>query len=132
MVILGILAAFAIPRFISLEGDARTASIKALGGALQGSNALAHSLALVNSQTGATGSVNMDGADVDLVFGYPDATGDGIGNSVSITSDYDAVYAGGVGTYTLDGYTGSPCSVVYTQAADSATPSTILITTTGC
>ena len=44
--ILGILAAFAIPRFASLESEARAATTQGLSGSLRSSATLAHNLAL--------------------------------------------------------------------------------------
>ena len=43
IVILGILAAFALPRFADLGGDAREASIKGAQGAVKSASAIAHS-----------------------------------------------------------------------------------------
>ena len=42
--ILGILAAFAVPRFASLEGQARLASTQALAGSVRSGASLAHAL----------------------------------------------------------------------------------------
>ena len=56
--ILGILAAFAIPRFVSLETRARTASRDALAGSVRSGAALAHALWLANG--GAAATVNME------------------------------------------------------------------------
>ncbi|MGH8263996.1 MAG: type II secretion system protein, partial [Steroidobacteraceae bacterium] len=40
--ILGILAAFAVPRFIALEGKAREAAINGIAGSLRSASALSH------------------------------------------------------------------------------------------
>ena len=44
--ILGILAAFAIPRFANLETEARIAAVQGLGGSVRSGATLAHSLSL--------------------------------------------------------------------------------------
>jgi len=49
IVILGILAAVAIPRFVDLQGSARTSTINAVGGALAGQITMLHAKKLINS-----------------------------------------------------------------------------------
>lgn len=44
IVILGILAAFAVPRFARMDGQARLASVRALEGSLRSASALTHGL----------------------------------------------------------------------------------------
>ena len=61
--ILGILAAFAIPRFVSLESQARTASRDAMLGSLRSGAALAHALWMANGQTSP---VTMEGKSVTI------------------------------------------------------------------
>jgi len=71
--ILGILAAFAIPRFASLDSAARISATSAMVGTLRSASALAHAQYLVAGNSPA--SVTMDGTAVSLAFGYPDAAG---------------------------------------------------------
>ena len=78
IVILGVLAAVALPRFVGLQGDARFAKGQAVLGTVKSASALARAAALVKGQTGATGSITMEGAAVTLVNGYPSATAAGI------------------------------------------------------
>jgi MSHA pilin protein MshA len=77
IVILGILAAFAIPRFARLDAQARVASVRALEGSLRSASALAHSMWLANGTNPA--QVAMEGANIDLTNGYPAPTATGIG-----------------------------------------------------
>ena len=60
LVILGILAAFAIPRFYSFSSSANAAILNGLTGALNSANVTAHGAALALNQTGATGSITME------------------------------------------------------------------------
>ncbi|WP_288380169.1 type II secretion system protein [uncultured Massilia sp.] len=71
IVILGILAATALPKFADLGGDARAASLKAAKGAMSSAAAMAHAVALANPS--AT-TVTSEGVQVTLTNGYP-ATG---------------------------------------------------------
>jgi MSHA pilin protein MshA len=72
IVILGILAAFALPRFADLGGDARQASLEGARGAVKSASAIAHSAWLAR---GSSGSVDLDGTNIDMsANGYPLAT----------------------------------------------------------
>lgn len=122
LVILGILAAFAIPRFANVNAEARQAAIRGLAGSLRSSSALVHGLALARGMTAASGqTVQLEGAVVKLVHGYPEASDDGIGNSVmnldGFTRTVDS--AAGTVTYVPENAPASSatCSVVYTQAS---------------
>ena len=66
--ILGILAAFAVPRFLSLDAKAREAAVDGLAGSLRSASSLTHSLFLA---TGRTSPVAMDGKSIVMVNGYP-------------------------------------------------------------
>ncbi|MCR4347469.1 MAG: type II secretion system GspH family protein, partial [Sulfuricaulis sp.] len=63
IVILGLLAATALPRFINITADAREASVNGVAGGLRSAASLARAQWLVTGSSGAT-SVNMDGTTV--------------------------------------------------------------------
>jgi MSHA pilin protein MshA len=65
--ILGILAAFAVPRFIALQAEARIASVQGLLGSLRSAAALTHSAWMIRGGT----QVQMQGALIDMADGYP-------------------------------------------------------------
>jgi MSHA pilin protein MshA len=69
IVILGILAATALPKFADLGNDARKASLKAAKGAIASASAMVHAQALVSNTQ--TGTIKMEGNDVTVAFGYP-------------------------------------------------------------
>lgn len=130
--ILGILAAFAVPRFLALDGRARIASVQALGGSLRSAAALAHSMARVNGQMGATGSITMDGATVNLVWGYPAATAAGIGSTIQDTTGFTTA-AGPPFNFIRSGATGTTpanCNVTYAAPTASGTAPTITVSAT--
>ena len=85
IVILGILAATALPKFADLGGDARLASLKAARGSLESVSAMAHGKALLDPK--AT-TVNMEGTVVTLVNGYPSAAQTTITAAGLNASDY--------------------------------------------
>ncbi len=73
IVILGVLAATALPKFVNLSGDARVAVMQGVEGSMRGANAIIYARAVTLDQTGTTGSIIMpDGAVIDLAFGYAD------------------------------------------------------------
>jgi MSHA pilin protein MshA len=113
--ILGILAAFAIPRFVSLEGEARTASRNAMMGSLRSGAALAHALWMANGQTS---SVTMEGNRVTLVNGYPDAAT--VQKTLADTSGYAPSTVGTTTTFTSTSL--ATCTVTYTEAAPNSAP----------
>lgn len=125
IVILGVLSAFAVPRFANLGGDAREASINAALGSMRSASAIAHSAYLAAGNNPA--SVTMEGASVALAFGYPTKAGILVAAQISAT-DYDTSTAG---TVAANGATGT-CEVVYTEAADANTPPAFATTVTGC
>lgn len=125
--LLGILAAFAIPRFASLESEARVATTQGLSGSVRSASAMAHGLFL------ATGSdpVTMEGASIDITNGYPAASA--IQNTLADTTGFTVAVSGTTATFTKDGAaTPANCVVTYDEAASANAPPTITVTTTGC
>lgn len=110
--ILGILAAFAVPRFVSLESEARSASAQALGGSLRSAAALAHAMQLATG-TAQNGTVTMEGNSIDLAFGYPDAAT--VQDALSDYTGYTPSTSGSATTFTSD--SDSACTVTYTEVA---------------
>ena len=129
IVILGILAAFAVPRFINVQDQARLASRQALEGSVRSGAALAHAQALASGQTGATGSITMEGATVALVYGYPSLAG--IENALAPLSGYTYVAATGVFQQT-GAPTPATCGVNYAAPTAANTAPTITPNTSGC
>src|SRR3954467_9909568 len=72
IVILGILAAVALPRFMGLEREARVAALKSMGGTLLSAAQMAHGVCMAqNCATGST--VVIEGTSVVFTQGYPNA-----------------------------------------------------------
>ena len=71
IVILGILAATALPKFASLSGEARLASLNAAKGSLSATSAMTHGKYLVTP--GGSATVTVEGTDVAMntTSGYP-------------------------------------------------------------
>ncbi len=70
IVILGILAAFALPKFADLSGEAETAACRGGMGAVRSAAGIAHAADLAG---GSSGTVSLEGGDYVLLNGYPTA-----------------------------------------------------------
>lgn len=83
VVLLGVIAAIAIPKFVNLGSDARIASMNALHGSIKTSMELVKVVvALRGSASSANPELNfldMQGSTIRLWNGYPDRWWDGIG-----------------------------------------------------
>ena len=117
IVILGLLAATALPRFANLTVDARVAARSGVEGAVRSASSIVHAKALVegdaSSAAGGENVVVEGGLAVDLAYLYPSATATGIERALDLT-DATYAHAGGVTTITVNG--NSNCTVTYTAA----------------
>jgi MSHA pilin protein MshA len=136
IVILGILAATALPKFSDLSADARAASLNAAAGALRSSVAMTHGQSLVaGNATAASSTVTVEGANAAMVFGYPKGDKTTLTTVLGFsTSDYTISETGGgtVPTLTAGQVAIQPaknakaaCYVLYTQAASATSPATV-------
>ncbi len=129
IVILGILASFAVPRFADITIDARKSSVNGLAGSLRSAAALTHATALVKSISSG-GSVSMEGNSVALNNYYPTASG--IALAMLDTSGFIFSASGTTATFTKDGATTpSSCKATYTEAAVNAAPA-VSVTISDC
>ena len=134
IVILGILAAFALPRFADLGGDARVATVKGAAGAVKSAAAIGHSKWLADGSSPA--SVTLDGVSVDMsAEGYPasvaaTATPPGITAAAQIDAQ-DFTFDAATGVFTVTGYTpatAGTCQFTYNDTNGQVTG----LTTSGC
>jgi len=143
MVILGILAAVALPKFVDMSSQARIAKMQGAVGAVQSSITLVHAKWLaVGSPTGATPTVDVEGGislvpnvATDMAFGYPAASAFGTGtrNLAGLDSNFSTSLTGTV--LTIQDTTKTACNFTVTSATALGTPpaiSTTALTTTNC
>lgn len=135
IVILGILAAFALPRFADLGGDARLAALEGARGSVKSASAIAHSAFLASGNN----PISLEGVGITLVNGYPQADGpsatsgtttNGIAEAAQLdANDFDLSFSG----TTLTIANGN-CSFTYTEAAANSSPqiSAINVPEGGC
>ena len=70
IVLVGILAAVALPKFVDLGRDARISAIKGVDGAMRSANTIIYAKAAVGNQMGLTGSILVNGATVATAYGF--------------------------------------------------------------
>ena len=129
IIILGILAATALPRFTDMQVRARIAKLNGAIGAVRAAAALAHAQCLAKALpcggADAVGTISMEGANnVAVINQYPQAIAGGIilaaGLSTADPIEYTTL-GGGAGagvtiTIVVPGGTGTNCQLTYRSA----------------
>ena len=133
IVILGILAATALPKFIDLGSDARQSVIKATEGAMRSANAMIYAKAATGNALAATGSVTVGGATVTTAYGFAaDVTE--LKKVMDLSPEIEP--SGTTIIQHSGATTPASCSVTYTAASKTGTdpvvPPTYALTVTGC
>jgi MSHA pilin protein MshA len=121
IVILGILAATALPRFVNLSGDARAAQMAAIAASMEAAKQLVQAKWLAAGSGTAT-TVNIDGTTVvnvitavgPAVNGMPDTVAGGMQSAITVPTAVSCTPAAGTFTCVYTGYAG--CTVTYTRA----------------
>jgi MSHA pilin protein MshA len=146
IIILGILAATALPRFINLQTQARIAKLNGAMGAMKGAAVLAHAGCLAQTpqctpMPGA-GQLNMEGVFITMVNTYPTADAAGIvsaagSNAAPDSTDGFDVQGGGpaagdVLRVMVLGNDPVNCSFAYTAPGANQAPGFGDFRTTGC
>jgi MSHA pilin protein MshA len=141
IVILGVLAAVALPRFLNVANDARRSVMQGVAGSMSGANSMVYGKAAVNGALAATGSLTaaslgITGAAFPLVWGYAaDAT------TLARAMDINTTVAGpAAGDFTAAAgsiqHRKAPnpanCAVNYIPAANANTPPRYNLVSTGC
>lgn len=140
IVILGILAATALPKFVDLASDARGGVVKGVDASMRGANTMLYAKAAAKNQLGATGSVTTNGATVALVYGYAkDATELNKVLDLSPAADFPAAATGGslipdAGLIKHNGAStpGVTCAVSYKAASSATAPAEYATDVNGC
>ena len=131
ILILGILAAIAAPRFVDLTAQARIAALNGLRAAVSSAATLTNALSVAQGFTPGQ-PVTVEGVNVLMTNGYPSQASGGIDRAVR----FDASTYQTTGTMTFQittAPTPASCQFVYTAAASTTQPPNISTsTTTGC
>lgn len=106
IVILGVLAAVALPKFVDLKGDAELASVKGIAGALASASAINYAANRVNPPRGVTVGTTCANLDALLQGGLPTT----VTNAGTLTA--------GAGTCTVTSVADTTVSATYAAAGD--------------
>jgi MSHA pilin protein MshA len=143
IVILGLLAVTAAPKFIGMQSDARAATLQGLAGTLKSAGNIVYAKAALDSiESAATGTAN----GVAVVYGYPAATQAALQAAADIpdsdwnftvgTADANTPDEGTIGFDVTpnDDYNFSTgtCHVTYTPPANAGDSPSIVVVTSGC
>jgi MSHA pilin protein MshA len=133
ILILGILAAIAAPRFIDVTSAARAASLNGLRAAVSSAGTLTNALQLAQNLA-SNASVTVEGTAITMTNRYP--TGDAAGILATLRTDpgvYTSAAVGGVVTFQVtSASTLTGCQFTYTAAVSPNPPAIPASTTTGC
>ncbi|WP_158970636.1 prepilin-type N-terminal cleavage/methylation domain-containing protein [Paraglaciecola sp. L3A3] len=152
IVILGILAVVAAPKFIDLNKDANIAALQGMSGAASGAANLVHVKAIIQGVVNdPTGNVDIDGDGVDdvaTIYGYPSANRTtGLANAIELGEDwaYGDTFGGGqlfISPARIVGFNGITnnniplrgpnCYFTYTPPASANSQPTYQFVTSGC
>jgi MSHA pilin protein MshA len=123
IVILGILAAIALPKFVDLQIDARKAKLYGAQGAIASAMAMSHGKFLVDGLAAQTS----EGVPVALVFGYPDRLTIAAAAGVKVEDYILTTTATTLTVQPIGAATPATCQFVYTQATSAIVPATISV-----
>ena len=148
ILVLGVLAAVAIPRYADLQGKARESKVRAVAGSIKAAASLARAQALssgVNCASATGTTVSLEGRSIALNHCQPQSlTGltAGILGAANVESDSGWTITMATGTAgdagaelqlaLSDAATPAGCRLNYTSPATAGTDSVVATTTTGC
>lgn len=133
IVILGILAATALPKFVNLGGDARKSVMKGVEGSMRSANAMVYAKAAAagKQSLASTTITNPAGSGtLSIVYGFAADTTElakvmDLSPSTDFTNTGSAIQHAGAGTV-------ANCQVAYTAATATSAPPSYATTLTGC
>jgi MSHA pilin protein MshA len=118
--ILGVLAAYALPRFAGVQTEARIAKMNGALAAIKAGAALAKATQLTQQGTPTT-SVSMENVTITMSNGYP--VGTSIAAAAGLAAPDYVITTSTATTFTVTPDLSHPnCSVTYTAAAANAQP----------
>lgn len=136
IVILGILAATALPRFLNVANDARASVMRGVQGAMTGTNSMVYGKAAINGRLGATSNLTAaelgTAQNMALVWGYASTAAmlaRGMDINTTATGDFQIV---GNSFRHRRAPTPANCAVNYTPAASATVVPVYTLVVTGC
>ncbi|PMO71068.1 prepilin-type N-terminal cleavage/methylation domain-containing protein [Vibrio splendidus] len=148
IVILGIVSVTAASKFLNLQTDARISTLNGLKGGMEGASAMLYGkTSALGLDKAASASINVEGDNISVVYGYPAAMNDQTWSQLIESTFLDAVWGVGNADWYFtnsndkDGKiiyapasrkkVGENCYLEYQEATEATTP-VFTLTTTGC
>ena len=130
--LIGMLSAFAVPRFTHLENAVRASQVVALSTNLRNVTATAHAQYVISGEK--LNAATLNGKMIQLKNGYPDAGLNGIRAALANLSDFAVNFTSTSVTYSKIGAPfGAHCAVTYRAAPTTSAAAVITdLTTSGC
>ena len=134
IVILGILSAVAVPKFMDIQRDAKISTLNGLKGALHAAANLVHAKGLIDGVSTGYVDINNNGTasnadgDIYCVNGFPRA--DFIARALDDYSGFSFVSATTTSQFRLNGVDG--CEVQYTGTPNQGDTISIVVDDTNC
>ncbi len=135
IVILGIMAAIAGPKFVDLQTEARVSVMEGVEGAVRSTATLVYSKSLIEGEEAndddcgdATCQVSVSNALITTKFGYPNAAT--LVSAMDLQGDVTAADAAGVTTFTFTGR--ANCEITYTEVGVAGNAPVIARNLAGC
>ena len=128
IVILGILAATALPKFSNLSKDANYATINSAHGAVKSAMTIVYAQSIINgTESMASSSVTLEGEAIQTVYGYPakgNNESEGIVKAAGLKDSFNTTYGGGrLANIQVTGH--NQCNFFYWSAESITTPARV-------
>jgi MSHA pilin protein MshA len=136
IVILGILAATALPRFMGIQSGARLSTLQGARGAVASAMNIAYATQASQGLASNVG-ITLDGISIAMVNGYPSSAApaaSGIYAAAGLSADYSAVgpSATSVTITVANAPTPNQCAFSYTAATATSPPVVGAVISSGC
>lgn len=122
IIILGILAVTAAPKFINLQDDARRAAAQGVQAAIQSAAQMVYAKSALAGKEDGDQQISINGNSLYVRYGYP--TADSIVEAVTLDGWEQTGVSGSSTTFSPKKAKPSDCVVTYTEATSSAIYST--------
>jgi len=128
IVILGILAATAVPRFLDVASNARKANLAGASGAITSAANLAHAAQLI-AGSASNASATLGGVAITMLGGYPTADAAGIQAAATISANDYTITAN---PFVIQPVNGGSATCQASYANTGGGTFTVTVTNTGC
>ena len=136
IVILGILAATALPKFMGIQSGARISTLQGARGAVASAMNIAYATQ-TSQNIGSNVGITLDGISIAMVNGFPSSNapaGSSIYAAAGLSADYSTVGASAtsVSITVVNAPTPNSCAFSYTAATSTSPPIVGAVVTSGC